>query len=242
VVYVLGRLLNRGLLLQPDLLMSLKRLLKVEILPEVEQRVQSTMSVKNLPIRAILLAGTINGLGSPLGIGQGNNPTCQAARGISLWSQHAPGLLLRMIATAVRNGNMKLDFEGHELVSQEPIDTDTGNVVDFNLDPISVVLVPHLDRLYAQLLGLASGRQEDPHSWVNPVMYGRWVPKGFIGAFNPVTGAVVNHKEFVSRLYAYHYDKNEAGPSDHVPEEIVDAVTRLAKESWGREKTWAELT
>ncbi|MBD3167422.1 hypothetical protein GF324_12545 [bacterium] len=335
VVQGLARMLNRGLLLQPDLRKSLNRLLNVPILPEVEARVMSTITGEGLTIRRVLLAGTINVLGSPLGIGQGNNPTCQAARGLSLWSQHAPGLLLRMVATAVRNGHMKLDFEGHELVSSEPIDKETGNVVDTNLDPVSVILVPHLDKLYAQLLALAAGRKDDPHSWINPAMYGRWVSKGFAGAFNPVTGAVVNHKdfvrrfyashhphynggldmiypnpvgiiitdvhakmlgyhavslhrvdrvpsgewrayfynpnnegrqrwgqgiaptvsghgeqpgesslpveEFVSRLYAFHYDPDETIEPSAVEDEIVENVTTLARESWGREKSWTDL-
>jgi hypothetical protein len=53
-----------------------------------------------------MVAGVISVLGQPLGIGQGMNPTCQTARGISLWSLHAPGYLLELIPRAARDGDM----------------------------------------------------------------------------------------------------------------------------------------
>ncbi len=200
----LHSLLERGLLSRSEVAAGLRRLINIDVLPEVQARLLALCPPDaGITANSILLAGSLSMLGQPLGIGQGNNPACQAARGLSLWSQHAPGLLLSMLATAVRDGFVRLDFEGQVLRTDELLDS--GQTHDLDLDPVSAVLVPHLDRLYARLLQLAAGRSEDPHKWVNPAMYGRWVPSGFASAFHPVTGAVVDHEAFVRRFYATHH-------------------------------------
>ncbi|KHE68788.1 hypothetical protein LD39_13950, partial [Halobacillus sp. BBL2006] len=44
--------------------------------------------------------------------------------------------------------------------------------------------------------------------------------------------------EFVSRLYAFHYNPYEQGDAYAVENETVSQVSHLAKESWGRDYTW----
>ena len=38
-----------------------------------------------------------------------------------------------------------------------------------------MLLVPHLDRIYAEMGRLCAGRDGDPHRWINPEFHGWWV-------------------------------------------------------------------
>jgi hypothetical protein len=173
------------------------------------------------------LAGTLSVLGQPLGIGQGNNPTCQAARGISLWSLHAPGLLLGMVANAARDGFVASTFEGHEIRSDQLAVgiPDADESLDPDLDPVSRLLVPHLDRIYARMLSLTALRGEDGHKWVNPAMYGRWVSSGFSSAIDPLTNAVRHHGAFVRQFYASHHPDYNDGHELIYPNPVGIMVT-----------------
>ncbi|MBZ0264488.1 hypothetical protein K8I28_07450 [bacterium] len=328
-------LLNRGLLSRSEVRGGLSRLIRVELTKESEERILVFRPfAPKSSTRTILISGTICALGLPLGIGQGNNPTCQSARGLSLWSLHAPGLLLRMILTAARDGEVMLNFETQKLISKEPLQGLYGNQLDLDIDPVSALLVPHLDSLYAQLMSAAAARYDDPHKWVNPAMYGRWVPGEFISTFSLSTQKVFQHNEFIrrfysthhpefngnlemiypnpvgliitdvhgqmlglhavtllriahspqgelrayfynpnnegrqrwgqeiaptvsghgevpgesslpihqfaSRLYAFHYDKHEVGDEKSVPDSIVNSISRMAKESWGKSCVWLD--
>jgi hypothetical protein len=143
-------------------------------------------------------------VGNPLGIGQGMNPTCQAARGISLWSQHAPGKLLKYITVTAAQNRLEMRFEGDVLLSDQ-LAEGLAPDLDYNLDPVSIVLVPHLDRLYNEMMRRASMRGEDPHKWVNPALYGHWIPTGFFSSFNQMTNTIDNFKQFVKTFYrSYH--------------------------------------
>ena len=194
---------------------------------------------------SILMAGAVSVLGLPLGVGQGSNPTCQAARGLSLWSQHAPGLLLGMIATAVRDGFVRMDFENQVLRSDQLLDTDPSRPFDADLDPVSAVLVPHLDRIYARMIQRIvadpdgkprvyffnpnnEGRQRWGHG-VAPTVWGH-------GEFPGESS--LPFAQFTSRLYAFHFDPYEEGEAYAVPEEVVEQVSTMARESWGRAVTW----
>lgn len=42
-----------------------------------------------------------------------------------------------------------------------------------NIDAISLLLVPHLDAIYFELLKLADGRGQDAHKWINPAFHMR---------------------------------------------------------------------
>ncbi|MBD3235245.1 MAG: hypothetical protein GF330_00885 [Candidatus Eisenbacteria bacterium] len=208
----LAKTLDRGLFSRPEIRAGMDRLLRVDIVPGVERRLLSlNRGETGIPARAHLIAGTVSVLGLPLGIGQGDNPTCQAARGLSLWSQHAPGLLLKILVRAVRDGVLHTGFEQHDLLIEEEDPDALDARFDLNLDPVSTILVPLLDRLYARLLLLVQGRPLDAHRWVNPAMYGGWVPVGFRSAFDPIGGAVVEHESFVRLFYATHHPRFNGG-------------------------------
>jgi hypothetical protein len=218
--------LERGLLSRGEVAGGLRRLIEIEIRPDVvELLLDRFPDSAGLSATSVLLAGTLGVLGRPLGIGQGNNPTCQAARGLSLWSLHGPGLLLGMIATAARDGFVKADFEGQELRSDELEPGLAKDGLDLDLDPVSKLLVPHLDRIYAKMMQLVSLRPEDGHKWVNPAMYGRWVSSGFASAIDPTTGAVRHHAAFVRRFFATHHPDYNDGHELIYPNPVGIMVT-----------------
>jgi hypothetical protein len=148
-------------------------------------------------------------LGQPLGIGQGNNATCQSARGISMWAQHAPAKLINMITTVATADNLIMRFEHQDL---ESIKLGKGLVqkLDYQLDAVSILLVPHLDKIYNEMMRLSSGRGEDPHKWTNPALYGYWVPTGFASAYSYLTHSIHDFEGFIRLLYAsFHPLYNE---------------------------------
>jgi len=224
----LAQLLERPLLQRHEVSAGLTRLVDITILPPVAQRLECVVGKSaGLTPNALLLAGAIGVLGRPIGIGQCNEPTCQAARGISLWSQHAPGLLLGMVASAVRDGIVQIKFEGIDVVSEEPVLEKLGRNVNPDLDPLSAVLVPHLDLIYAQMMQLAAGRPDDPHRWVNPALYGQWVSTGFVSAFDTLTGAVKGHQNFLRRYYATHHPEYNDGAELIYPNPVGLIITNV---------------
>ncbi|WLR47975.1 hypothetical protein LC065_01385 [Halobacillus litoralis] len=311
---------------------GLRRLVELDIRPDVRNALYSTTNTgEGVTANSILVAGTIQVLGQPLGVGQGFNPTCQAARGISLWAQHAPGFLLEIIPRAARDGDLDFTFEGTPIHSKE-LKGGLAPDLDKELDPVSLVLVPHLDKIYSEMMTRVALRGEDGHRWVNPAFYGNWVQKGFSSVFDPITGYVLDYNgfvklfyathhteynddyeliypnpvgifitnvhgkllglhavsitriakdpsgeeriyfynpnndgsqnwgqniepsvigngemegesslpfhEFVSRLYAFHYNPYEQGDAYAVENSIVDGIRQLAQESWGKDYTW----
>ncbi len=331
-VYGLALMLERGVLSSSPVAPGLRRLIELDIRPEVRSKILAAYKTgEGITANSVLLAGVISVLGQPLGIGQGLNPTCQAARGISLWSQHAPGYLLEIIPRAARDGDIDIKFEGIPIHSKE-LSGGLAAELHQELDPVSLVLVPHLDRIYSEMMMRVSLRGEDGHRWVNPEFYGDWVQKGFNNVIDPLTGlisdfpgfvrlfyathhpeynddyeliypnpvgifitnvhgkllgfhavsilritrdpegeyriyfynpnndgsqnwgqgiepSVMDHgeqvgecslpfPEFVSRLYAYHYNPYEQGDAFAVENEIVDKVEALARESWGKDYKW----
>jgi hypothetical protein len=147
-------------------------------------------------------------------LGQGNNPTCQAARGLSLWSMHAPGYLLNLLISAARDGSISLDFEGASIESRS-IARGVSAGLEGDLDAVSRVLVPQLDRIYDEMMRRAAGRGEDAHRWVNPAFYGRWIPDGFACAIDVPTQSVRGYDAFVRRFFATHH------PSFNEGEELI---------------------
>jgi hypothetical protein len=174
---------------------------------------------------SVLLAGCLSVLGQPLGVGQGNNPTCQSARGISLWSLHAPGLLLGMVANAARDGFVEAELDGETLRSDQLEAGLAKNGIDLDLDPVSKLLVPHLDRIYSSMMLKAALRGDDGHKWVNPAMYGRWVPSGFASTFDVGTSVVRRHTAFVRRFYATHHPDFNDGHELIYPNPVGIMVT-----------------
>ncbi|MCA1010355.1 hypothetical protein [Halobacillus halophilus] len=204
-IYGLALMLERGVLSHSPVPPGLRRLIELDIRPDVRNALAQTTSVgEGLTANNILVAATIQVLGQPLGIGQGFNPTCQAARGISLWAQHAPGFLLEIIPRAARDGDIDFMFEGQAIHSKD-LSGGLAPELHKELDPISLILVPHLDRIYSEMMSRVALRGDDGHRWVNPAFYGNWVQKGFANIIDPLTGYVQDYPGFVRLFYATHH-------------------------------------
>ncbi|KHE69359.1 hypothetical protein [Halobacillus sp. BBL2006] len=209
-LYGLAKLLDRGVLSSSPVIPGIRRIIELDLQPDIRRVLLNSINGnEGITANSILVAGIISVLGQPLGIGQGMNPTCQTARGISLWSLHAPGHLLDLIARAARDGDIDVMFEGATIHSK---DLREGLVDDLHeeLDPVSLVLVPHLDRIYSELVRRSKFRGDDVHKWVNPAFYGNWISKGFCSVIDPMTGSVADYPGFVRLFYATHHpDYNE---------------------------------
>lgn len=207
----LSNLLDRGTLFFLPVPGALWRLTRLEPLPEVSAHLREQFAHHPQPPsgHSLLLAGVISVLGLPLGVSQGNNPTCQSARAISLWAQVDPGFLLELVMWAARDDEIDLHFEGDLIRSSELTE---GLIEDFHtdLDAVSVLLVPHLDKIYWEMGRRTIGRGEDGHRWINPEFHGWWVNRGFANTIDYATGAVVDFAGFIRQFHAaYHPDYNE---------------------------------
>lgn len=199
----LACLLERGTLFFPPVGPSLWRLLRLKVAPPVTETLGEGDPYE-LPAQAELVAGTVSVLGQPMGIEQGHNPTCQSARAISLWAQCDPGYLLELIARAAADDEIEMHFEGETLVSSGLKEGEAGSL-HWNLDPVSLLLVPHLDRIYAEMSRRVAGRGADGHKWINPEFHGFWVHRGFASPIEIYSGAVQDFEAFVRLFYAaYH--------------------------------------
>ncbi len=234
------------------------------------------------------------------------------------------------MVSVARDGFIEVPFEG-EVIRSDQLENGLLTTIDLDLDPVSLVLVPSLDRIYNALMVKVALRNEDGHKWVNPALYGRWVSTGFTSVFdmesnvvnyedfvrrffsthhptfndgyalmypNPVGLIITNthadllgmhavsiqriaqdpkgqlriyfyntnnegrqnwgqgispsvsehgeeegesslpFNQFVSRLYAFHYNPYEEGDGFAVPASVINDIETLAKESWGRSYTW----
>lgn len=211
-IYGLSRLLERGIVFYQPVVPGLWRLMLLPIQAEVAERLQSAFEGDTPPsASALLVSGALSVLGQPRGVDQGHNPTCQAARAISLWSQNDVGYLLELVACAARDANVVMHFEGEAIRSSE---LSFGLAKDLHpeLDPVSLVLTPHLDKIYMEMSRRTIGRGEDGHKWVNPELHGWWVCRGFAELVDPVSDAIHGFDEFMRRFYAaYHPQYNGGG-------------------------------
>lgn len=204
-IYGLSRLLNAGTLFQRPVLLGLRRLMQLDIHPEVAGELQAASEWQQPPsANVLLLADTLSVLGQPRGVDQGQNPTCQSARAISLWAQNDAGYLLEVIAYAARENDLLMHFEGQAIHAR---DLSTGMVKELHteLDSVSLLLTPHIDRIYFDMGRRTIGRQGDGHRWVNPEQHGWWVRRGFAGLIDVASGAIQHFEDF-ARLFhsAYH--------------------------------------
>jgi len=151
-------------------------------------------------------------LGQPLGVGQGDNPTCQSARALSWWACSDPDYLLQLLAWAGRDDGILMTFRGQQ-ISSAFLPAGASGQVGSDLDPVSMVLVPHLDRVYAEMCRLAHKAGEDPHLHVNPEFHGWQVGGGFAIAVDVLDGNLHEYEEFVRMFYAcYHPNYNGGNP------------------------------
>lgn len=213
-IYGFARVLENGLLSRQEVAVGIRRLIDLDLQSDVRRHLLARRTTRDgVTANALLVAGVLAVLGQPLGVGQGRNPTCQAARAISLWAQHAPGYLLELLVSAARDGFVEMSFESETLRSDQLIKGLAVNL-HHDLDPVSLVLTTHLDRLYASMMERTTLRDEDGHKWVNPALYGRWVPKGFCSVFaDRAQTQVADYDEFLRRFYATHHP---AYNDDHV--------------------------
>jgi len=196
--------LGRTVLSQTEVATGLRNLLRRAPCAEASRRLLASrpFEEEEAAPRSLLIAGALAVLGNPLGVGQGDNPSCQSARGLSLWGQVAPGYFLELLTSAAFEDCTRIRFRGVELCSRDLADTPTRT--DLRLDPASVVLVPHLQRTYQAMLAIAKDQPGDPHRYVNPGLYGPWIPTGFDCVF-PEQGASADLQGFVRRFLAVHH-------------------------------------
>lgn len=196
--------LDRGALSMSGVAAGLRNLLGREPCPLACDRLLAARPFLDHPSgpRALLVAGALAVIGQPLGVGQGDNPSCQSARAISLWSQVAPGYLLELLTSAAFDDCTRIRFRGVEIRSSSAPAVDLHT--DLRLDPASVVLVPHLHRTYSAMLALVKDEPGDPHRYVNPGLYGPWVPTGFECIFDDAERPF-DHEGFIRRLLRVHH-------------------------------------
>ncbi|WP_158857075.1 hypothetical protein [Lunatibacter salilacus] len=202
-IYGLAKMLESGIFSREAVRSGLANMLTLEIHPEVEARILKSTKTphENLTALQYLMGALFRVLGQPLGVGQGNNPTCQSARGISMWSQHAPAKLIDMVQTAATYNDLSFRFEAQEIKSSQ-VGLGLVQKLDHNLDAVSVTLVPMLDKVYNEMMVKAAGRGEDPHKWVNPALYGQWIQIGFASAYDYLYNAIIDYDGFVRVFYA----------------------------------------
>ena len=231
-VYGLTMMLERGSLFTPSVAQALWRQIKLQPSAETNQALAETFGDARPP-RVFLLAGVINLLGQPLGVGQGNNPTCQSAIGLSMWASNEADYLLQVLAWAARDNEVLSRFEGQEVSSR---DLEPGLVkgTPVDVDPVSLVLIPHLDRLYGEMWRRCETRDDDAHRWINPEFYGWWVSHGFRVVADVKTGEVKDYEGFIRHFYAsYHPFYNGNIPVIHAQPAGI-AVTDSAARFVGR--------
>jgi len=226
-IYGLSKLLERGLLSRREIVAGLHRIVELDFHSDVRRALLSRRKKRDgVTANSMLLAGAIAVLGQPLGIGQGNNPTCQAARGLSLWAQHAPGYLLELLVSAARDAHVEMEFGGVPIRSDALPYGGLAKTLDPDLDPVSLVLVPHLDKIYDGMMRQVALRNEDGHKWVNPALYGRWVSGGFASVFMDIAQTTVaNYEDFVRRFFATHHPSYNDGHQMMYPNPVGLCVT-----------------
>ncbi|WP_225443041.1 hypothetical protein [Lolliginicoccus lacisalsi] len=198
-LYGLVNLLERGILYSPPIAPGLWRQIALQPCERAAAAITATFGSAHPP-RVFLLAGTILVLGQPLGIGQGNNPTCQSARALSMWSYSEPAYLLNVLYQATRLDSVLMHFEGTPIRSDElPRGLATAAILD--TDPVSTVLVPHLDRIYNEMGRMCNERGEDPHRWINPEFHGWWVGREFRIAVDIETGKLHGFDDYIRAFY-----------------------------------------
>lgn len=225
-IYGLALMLERGILYQAPVAPALWRQVLLPLSPYSKERTQMAYGPSPEP-GAWLTQGVLSILGQPLGVGQGNNPTCQSARALSMWAYNDPDYLLQMVAWAARDDEIIMHFEGSSVSSRQS----KGGVaadVSLDLDPVSLLVVPHLDRIYAEMGRMCIQRGGDPHRWVNPEFHGWWSGRGFRINVDVATGQLEDLDGFLRHFYvSYHPYFNGNQPLIH-PQPAGIAVTDSA--------------
>lgn len=221
--YGLALLLERGVLHHAPMAPALDRQLQQKLRGHARDRIALGFGEAVSP-ETHLLAGLLQIIGQPLGVGQGANPTCQSARAIAMWSLIEPDYLLHIVSQASEFDTVLMQFEGTPINSADlPLGLAGFGPID--ADPVSVLLVSHLDRIYAEMGRLCIGREGDPHRWINPQFHGWWVSRDCAVAVDVTTGKLSDYDSFLRRFFAtYHPLYNGERPVSH-PQPAGIAVT-----------------
>ncbi len=221
--YGLTMLLERGVLHHAPMVPALNRALQQKVQGAARERLMLGFG-EAVPPETHLLAGILQVIGQPLGVGQGANPTCQSARAISMWALIEPDFLLHLITQASEFDAVLMQFEGMPINSSD-LPAGLAGLGPIDADPVSVLLVSHLDRIYAEMGRLCIGREGDPHRWINPQFHGWWVSRDCAVAVDVATGKLSHYDRFLRRFFAtYHPHHNGDRPVSH-PQPAGIAVT-----------------
>ena len=225
-IYGLALMLERGILYQSPVAPALWRQLSLPLSAWSRERLALAFG-ETIPPRTRLLEGVLCMLGQPLGVGQGNNPTCQSARALSMWAYNDPDYLLQMVAWAARDDEIIMHFEGQPISSMASL-SGVAQSLPIDLDAVSLLVVPHLDRIYAEMGRRCIGREGDPHRWINPEFHGWWAGRGFRINVDVASGKLDALEDFLRHFYAsYHPYYNGNQPLIH-PQPIGIAATDSA--------------
>ena len=201
--YGLAMMLERGILYAPPVAPSLWRQIRLSLCDAAAQKIVAVFGSSRSP-ECFLLADVLNVLGRPLGVGQGNYPTCQSTRALSMWAYNMPAELLRILAWAARDDEIVMRFEGNSISSRD-LGAGLASEPPVDVDAVSLLTVPHLDRIYFEMGRRSVGRGEDPHKWVNAEFHGDHVGHGFAIAVDVFTGGLKDFEGFIRDFYAaYH--------------------------------------
>lgn len=201
--YGLAMMLERGTLYAPPVAPSLWRQIRLLLCETAVQKIVAVFGHSRSP-ECFLLADVLNVLGCPLGVGQGNYPTCQSTRALSMWAYNMPAELLRILAWAARDNEVVMRFEGNNISSRD-LGAGLASEPPVDVDAVSLLTVPHLDRLYFEMGRRSAGRGEDPHKWVNSAFHGDHVGHGFRIAVDVFNGGLKDFEGFIRDFYAaYH--------------------------------------
>ncbi|RHW36171.1 hypothetical protein D1B33_11055 [Lysinibacillus yapensis] len=207
-IYGYLRLLQRDIF-TPELVKALEDLMEAPLPEQLENCLTAVhRSTDKADLQKLLISEMINILGTPLGVGQGFNPTCQSTRAISYWSQKKPVLLVHMLNDFLRTGSITFTFEGREISTKTLLPVPLEDTA--NIDAISLLLVPHLDAIYFELLKTADGRGQDAHKWINPAFNLTGVWAGFSDVYSDV--------EFRENFYRYYYPLNNPAVNEQLPQ------------------------
>jgi len=213
-VHGLAMLLERGVMHAPPVAPALRRAMTIDFAPAVQERLALGFGPHVLP-HSLITASLLEVIGKPLGVGQGANPTCQSARAISMWALNDPDFLLHLVVQAAEAETIIMHFEGTRIGSAD-LPAGLAGFGPIDADPVSVLLVPHLDRIYAEMGRLCAGRAGDPHRWINPEFHGWWVARDCAVAVDVATGKLDDYDRFVARFHeSYHPEYNGDRPLIH---------------------------
>ncbi|NRD77830.1 hypothetical protein HPT25_10460 [Bacillus sp. BRMEA1] len=207
-IYGLMCLLKRNIFTS-EFISEMEKLVKAPLHEQVKKRLLGVhQHLDSSALRSLIVSGMISILGQPLGIGQGFNPTCQSTRALSYWSQKEPVMLLKLFNHFLEHGKITIHFEGR------PISSDALPHVSLNdedhIDTVSLLLIPHLDSIYFEMLKTANGRGQDSHKWINPAFHINGVWTEF--------SDIYSDPDFTARFYQYYHPSCNPTVNEGLPQ------------------------